>query len=267
MVNILLSMKKAAIYLAVLMLALFPISLIESSVRTYAADAGREEISATEPDEEEAAAEAAKAAAMAQAMAQEAKKTPDLPAIDQLEIPEFKDAKTLAQNNLIAKREDMELEWQAFKQKERELEEAKRAEEEAAARERARREAEEEEDREESRSSSASYSREPGPAGTGSYSEGTDLGKFKLTAYCPCYECSEGWGHMTSSGHTARERHTIATDPRVIPEGTRVIINGQVYVAEDTGGGVKGNHIDIFFEDHQTTDDFGVRYAEVFLAE
>ena len=96
---------------------------------------------------------------------------------------------------------------------------------------------------------------------------GRSLGVFKLTAYCPCYECSKGWGRMTSSGRLAQENHTIATDPSVIPEGTRVVINGTVYVAEDTGGGVVGKHIDIFMESHSATLSFGVQHAEVFLAD
>ena len=69
---------------------------------------------------------------------------------------------------------------------------------------------------------------------------------------------------MTSSGHLAQERHTIATDPSVIPEGTKVEINGVVYTAEDIGGGVRGNHIDIFYESHEECLQFGVRYAEVY---
>ena len=36
------------------------------------------------------------------------------------------------------------------------------------------------------------------------------------------------------------------------------------YVAEDTGGGIKGNHIDMYVEDHQEALALGVRQAEVF---
>lgn len=91
------------------------------------------------------------------------------------------------------------------------------------------------------------------------------LGVFKTTAYCPCYSCSEGWGKNTSTGAIAQASHTIAVDPRVIPYGSKVMINGTVYTAEDRGGSVKGNHIDIFFNTHGETYQHGVRYAEVFL--
>lgn len=91
------------------------------------------------------------------------------------------------------------------------------------------------------------------------------LGVFYTTAYCPCYSCSEGWGRHTSTGAIATAGHTIAVDPRVIPYGSRVMINGTVYTAEDRGGGVKGNHIDIFFDTHGETRQYGTRNVEVFL--
>ena len=42
-----------------------------------------------------------------------------------------------------------------------------------------------------------------------------------------------------------------AVDPSVIPYGTEVLIDGHVYIAEDCGGAVKGNVIDIFVEDER----------------
>ena len=89
------------------------------------------------------------------------------------------------------------------------------------------------------------------------------LGKFKLTAYCPCRECSGGYGRQTSTGCRARPRHTVAVDPRVIRYGTKLIIDGVTYTAEDCGGGVKGRHIDIFFNSHSEVERFGKRYREV----
>lgn len=91
------------------------------------------------------------------------------------------------------------------------------------------------------------------------------LGTFRTTAYCPCYSCSEGWGRRTSTGAIAKANHTIAVDPRVIPYGSKVMINGVIYTAEDRGGGVKGNHIDIFFDTHSQTRQHGSQRTEVFL--
>ncbi len=93
------------------------------------------------------------------------------------------------------------------------------------------------------------------------------LGVFKTTGYCPCRSCSAGWGRSTSTGAVAVSNHTIAVDPSVIPYGTKVMINGIIYTAEDKGGGVRGRHIDIFFDTHSESRIQGVQYAEVFLLE
>lgn len=93
------------------------------------------------------------------------------------------------------------------------------------------------------------------------------LGIFKSTAYCPCYSCSEGWGRNTSTGAMASASHTIAVDPRVVPYGSKLMINGIIYTAEDRGGGVRGKHIDIFFNSHGETRQYGARNVEVFLVQ
>lgn len=87
--------------------------------------------------------------------------------------------------------------------------------------------------------------------------------RAKLTAYCPCRQCSEGWGYSTASGKRARANHTIAVDRRKIKLGTKVKIGGKTYVAEDVGGGVKGYHIDIFMKNHKQTQRFGVKYKTI----
>lgn len=89
------------------------------------------------------------------------------------------------------------------------------------------------------------------------------LGVFKITAYCPCEICSEGYGHQTATQTRCTEGRTVAVDPNVIPLGTTIIIDGQEYVAEDVGGDIKEKRIDIFLEDHQATKKFGVQYLEV----
>lgn len=92
------------------------------------------------------------------------------------------------------------------------------------------------------------------------------LGTFKLTAYCTenyPHICNDGDSTHTATGTTPTPGRTIAVDPKVIPYGTEVIINGQTYIAEDTGSAIKGNRIDIVFATHQEALDFGVQYAEV----
>lgn len=92
------------------------------------------------------------------------------------------------------------------------------------------------------------------------------MGEFKITAYCPCYECSEGWGRKCAMpGHYARSNHTVAVDPDVIGYGTVLLIGDTEYVAEDCGGGVVGDHIDIFFDTHEEVEEFGKKYENVWI--
>lgn len=91
------------------------------------------------------------------------------------------------------------------------------------------------------------------------------LGEFTLTFYCPCYQCSDGWGHQTASGATAVEGVTVAVDPRVIPYGTRLRINGREYIAQDCGGSIKGRKIDVFMESHKECLRNGIQKAEVLI--
>lgn len=93
---------------------------------------------------------------------------------------------------------------------------------------------------------------------------------FRITGYCSCIECCGKWSSevtgvesRTSSGTIPKQGRTIAVDTSVIPYGTEVIINGVSYIAEDTGGGIKGNCIDIYFNNHQDAVNWGKQYLEV----
>lgn len=93
------------------------------------------------------------------------------------------------------------------------------------------------------------------------------LGTFKLTAYCTCSKCcgkNAKYG-ITRSGTRPVEGRTISVDPNVIPLGSKVIIDGHEYIAEDTGSAIKNNIIDLFIDGHQRARQFGVQYKEVFV--
>lgn len=93
-----------------------------------------------------------------------------------------------------------------------------------------------------------------------------DLGVFKITHYCPCSICCGPYANgITSIGVTATTNHTIAVDPSQIPYGSKVVINGQVYVAEDCGGAIKTNCIDIYVATHAEGEAKGVYYTDVYL--
>lgn len=86
--------------------------------------------------------------------------------------------------------------------------------------------------------------------------------EFHVTAYCGCYSCSEGYGTQTSTGVTAEAGRTIAVDPDVVPYGSKVQINGHTYIAEDCGGAIDGYDIDIYMDEHSSTDRFGSQYIQ-----
>ena len=94
------------------------------------------------------------------------------------------------------------------------------------------------------------------------------LGICKLTAYC-CenyhHICNNGDASTTATGTSPTPGRTVAVDPSVIPYGSEVIINGYTYIAEDCGGAIKGNQIDIVFATHEEALRFGVQYAEVYV--
>ena len=58
---------------------------------------------------------------------------------------------------------------------------------------------------------------------------------------------------------------TIAVDPRVIPYGTKIYIPefGNTFIANDTGGAIKGNKIDIFMNTKKECYNWGRRTIEI----
>lgn len=94
------------------------------------------------------------------------------------------------------------------------------------------------------------------------------LGEFKLTAYCGenyKHICNDGDPSKTATGTKPTAGKTIAVDPSVIPYGTKVVIDGKEYFAEDCGGAIKGNRVDVFFDTHQDALNFGVKWKDVYV--
>lgn len=94
---------------------------------------------------------------------------------------------------------------------------------------------------------------------------------FTVTAYCKenyPHICNNGDATTTATGTTPTVGRTIAVDPKIIPYGSRVEIEGWgVYIAEDCGGGVNGNRIDLLFETHKAALAFGVQTLNVRVLE
>ncbi|EAX48859.1 3D domain protein [Thermosinus carboxydivorans Nor1] len=89
------------------------------------------------------------------------------------------------------------------------------------------------------------------------------------TAYAPGPHDNEQWGDKTYLGTKVRPG-VIAVDPDIIPLGSRVYIQfpdgtGQYAVAEDTGGAIKGNRIDIALPSVKQAEDFGIQKVKVYV--
>jgi uncharacterized protein YabE (DUF348 family) len=100
----------------------------------------------------------------------------------------------------------------------------------------------------------------------------------KATAYTASLkDTGKAPGHplfgITATGIKAK-KGVIAVDPKVIPLYTRVYVEilGSTpdygyAVAADVGGAIKGNKIDLYYDDQEYVDRFGVKKARVYILE
>jgi uncharacterized protein YabE (DUF348 family)/3D (Asp-Asp-Asp) domain-containing protein len=75
-----------------------------------------------------------------------------------------------------------------------------------------------------------------------------------------------GIGNKTASGTRVTEGRTIAVDPNVIPIGWWVYIEGLGFRrAEDTGGAIKGNKVDVYYDSLSHVRNFGRKSRTVYV--
>ena len=101
------------------------------------------------------------------------------------------------------------------------------------------------------------------PADEGPGHKGISLGMYTTTGYCNCEQCSGGHG-LTYSGTVPKANHTISADLNVHPIGTKLMIDDIIYTVEDMGSSVKGNWIDIYYDNHDEAVAHGTKTQEVF---
>ena len=86
----------------------------------------------------------------------------------------------------------------------------------------------------------------------------------RSTAYTSDPRENGGW-NITAIGTKIR-RGVIAVDPRVIPLRTRVYVEGYGFAtAEDTGGAIKGNKIDVVMDTKAQSRNWGVRNVKIYI--
>lgn len=93
------------------------------------------------------------------------------------------------------------------------------------------------------------------------------LGQFKITHYCSCEQCCGKTDGITFTGTQATEERTVAVDPDVIPLGSKILIDEKEYIAEDVGGAIKENRLDIYMNNHSDALKAGIKQADVWLIE
>ncbi len=75
-----------------------------------------------------------------------------------------------------------------------------------------------------------------------------------------CYDLT---GHTATGALVGPE--SVAVDPSVIPLGTRIYVPGiGERSADDTGGLIIGDHIDIWEPTYSQCADWGVRYVPIY---
>ena len=94
---------------------------------------------------------------------------------------------------------------------------------------------------------------------------GDSIGEYTIDYYCSCETCRAKASKVKATGTPVVEGQTIAVDPDEIPYGTKVIIDGHVFTAEDYDTAGKEKHISIYVNEHETAQKLNEKKAEVHL--
>lgn len=101
------------------------------------------------------------------------------------------------------------------------------------------------------------------------------LGWFWCTSYCSCPICCKQYAYnrptdengneivVGASGMVLEPGRSVAVDPSIIPYGTVLIIDGQEYVAADTG--IKGYRLDFYYSSHEEALSHANKWCDVYL--
>ena len=96
----------------------------------------------------------------------------------------------------------------------------------------------------------------------------THTATIRATGYT---QTDPGCDGITATGTNVR-RGTVAVDPRYIPYGTRMFIQNVsgsyiygIAVAEDCGGDIKGDRMDLYFPTYEEAREFGRRVCTVYF--
>jgi 3D (Asp-Asp-Asp) domain-containing protein len=102
------------------------------------------------------------------------------------------------------------------------------------------------------------------PSRSGSATSSGKVLTMVATAYDGCYECNKPWYGYPSYIGLPLARGIVAVDPKVIPMGTKLYVEGYGNaIAADQGNAIKGNRIDLYFDTHQQALNYGMKTVKV----
>lgn len=88
---------------------------------------------------------------------------------------------------------------------------------------------------------------------------------MKATAYAPGPLDNGKWNNLTYVGGTVKHG-VAAVDPQVIPMGTKLWVEGYgEAIAEDQGSAIKGNRIDLAFNDRKDALAYGIQNVKIYV--
>jgi 3D (Asp-Asp-Asp) domain-containing protein len=97
---------------------------------------------------------------------------------------------------------------------------------------------------------------------------------MEVTAYCACTICcGKNARGLTASGKPVNynDGRFVAADTRLLPFGTKLRVpmyhEGAVVEVIDRGGAIKGNKLDVYFDDHQVARRWGRQILPVDILE
>jgi len=122
------------------------------------------------------------------------------------------------------------------------------------------------------RPSRGSSDQDSGSSNQASGSSNQDFGYSSvISCVSTAYTSDRGdSGTVTATGTTVRRDpngySTVAVDPRVIPLGTKLYIEGYgLAIAEDTGGAILGNKVDLYVNSYDEAVNWGRRQVNVYI--
>ena len=87
--------------------------------------------------------------------------------------------------------------------------------------------------------------------------------RFKVEKYHPTPK--KRYGTVTARHMPLIPYHTCATDWSVLPEGSFVYVDGQIWVAEDYGGHVQGKEVDLCVKTPEEVEAWGTQYMDIWV--